>query len=179
MSALDHYLHKPLSHRAGPQTPWDSQHPADGRPDTPGDPHVGWDAPKTPPGSLTYDAKLEITQGVLDTLDPTMSKLAAATEAMAELFRQQLDRVAPQFIPLSLATVAKPIHTLNRPYNAIIVGGTAGQTLTVIWPGQATYNKILAAGWNILNIPEGAQLLVNAAVDVLLVVSYQFLGNPL
>jgi hypothetical protein len=165
--------------KVGPSTPEGSLRPS--HPDIPGvDDHVGWNAPRTPPGVDTLDEGKVVTQEALDTITGPINNLAGAVEVLSELFRQQRDREAPRKHAYTLGTNPQIIHTGDRPYNAIVVEGAATQTLTVAWPGIGSYNKTLVPGWNVLNIPDGASLNIGSGtVGVYFVTSYTFLGNPL
>jgi len=164
--------------KVGPTTPQGSLRPS--HEDIPGvDDHVGWNAPRTPPGVDTLDEQKIATQGALDAITPTLNNLTGAVEVLAELFRQQRDREQPTFRNITLGVNPQLIRSEGRPYNAVIVS-TAGGTLTVLIPGQDSYVKTLVAGWNILNVPDGTALSINSGtLNAQLVRSYAFLGNPL
>jgi hypothetical protein len=167
--------------KVGPTLPDDSLTPPRPHSDLPGiDDHVGWNAPRTPPGVDTLDEQKSATQAALDAITAPIEQLAGAMEIFAEFMRQQRDREQPTFRNLTLGTGPQIIHTEGRPYNALIIGGSAGQTLTVLMPGQDSYTKTLVVGWNILNIPEGTMLSISTgSVNAQLVRSYTFLGTPL
>jgi hypothetical protein len=166
---------------AGAHTPEESLDPPNPHPDSPGHPHVGWNAPTTPPDDVTTIDEQEVaTQGALDTLNAPIGKLAASVEAFSELMRAQREREEPYTELLTLDTVPRSVRAYGRQYNAIIVYGTAGQTLTVTWPGQGAYVKTTVLGWNVLNVPDGAQLsITSGSLQVLYIAAHGFLGNPL
>lgn len=166
---------------AGARTPEDSLDPPNPTPDTPANPAVGWNAPKTPPqDGITPDVQDAITQAALDRITQPVEQLAATVETLSELMREQRDREAPDATMIQLSTFPIKMRSHNRPYTALLIPGTPTATLTVQWPGLGTYTKTLTAGWNVLNVPDGTLLSINTGTqDALLIRSYTFLGNPL
>jgi hypothetical protein len=149
---------------------------------TPADPHVGWNAARTPPPDrITPDQQAILTDAVLDRIATPIDQLAGTVEILAEYLRQQRDREQKRYVGITITTIPVPVRNNGRPYNALIIGGVPTQTLTIQWPGQASYNKTLVAGWNILNVPDGAFVSVTTgnALDALWVTAYEFLGAPL
>ncbi len=177
--ALD--LRSLTSKDAGARTPEESLVRANHDVSTPADPHVGLNAPPTPPpDSVTTDQQTMLTNRALDRISGPIDQLAGVVETLAEYMRQQRDREQPRKHGLTLSTFPVTLRTNGRTYNALIVGGSAGQTATIQWPGQAAYTKTLVAGWNILNVPDGTQVAIaTGSVDVEWITSYDFLGNPL
>jgi hypothetical protein len=167
---------------AGARTPEQSLQPVNHDVSSPADPHVGLNAPPSPPpDTITEDQQTALTNRALDRISGPIDKLAGVVEIMAELIRQQRDREGPRKHGVTLSTFPTIIRNNGRTYNALIVGGTPSQSINVQWPGQAAYVKALVAGWNVLNIPDGTQisLVTGNPLDVELITSYDFLGNPL
>lgn len=166
---------------AGARTPEESLDPPNPTPDSPARPAVGWNAPKTPPlDGITPDEQDAITQAALDRITQPINSLAATVESLSELMREQRDREAPDSTMIQLSTFPLKLRTHGRPYSALLIPGTPTATLAVQWPGLGTYTKTLAAGWNVLNVPDGTLLSINTGTqDALLMRSYTFLGNPL
>jgi hypothetical protein len=167
---------------SGPRTPQEAADPTNPRPSTPADPQVGLNAPPTPPPDrVTEDEQTALTNRALDRISGPIDKLAGSVEILAEYMRQQRDREQKRYQGVTLGLVPVPFRNGGRPYNALIIGGVPTQTVTIQWPGQASYVKTLVAGWNILNVPDGTMISVTTGnpIDALWVVAYEFLGAPL